>query len=131
MKPLRQIEAAELMVSGKNYAYSFAAAILVVTPEEQLVKPQKKSTGVHASLLIVETTDKLIRDFAIVRRTYGTDVLTLSVICRYVESLIQNVAVSKYLQRNHSEVLNEPEHLVSEVNAERLASPHQRAAAAW
>ena len=42
MKPLRQIEAAELMISGKNYATSFANAILGVTSPEELVKPRKK-----------------------------------------------------------------------------------------
>ena len=41
MKPLRQIEAAELMISGKNYTTSFASAILGVTSPEQLVRPEK------------------------------------------------------------------------------------------
>ena len=41
MKPLRQIDAAELMVSGKNYSLAFAASILAVTRPEQLAQARK------------------------------------------------------------------------------------------
>jgi RepB plasmid partitioning protein/ParB-like nuclease domain len=125
MKPLRQIEAAELMISGKNYTYSFAAAILGVSPREQLVKPKKeidKGDDAHARSLIEETTDTLIGDLVIVRRTYGVDVLTLTVMSRCIENLIQNAQVERYLQHNHLEVLSELRHIVGQVNAEG-ASP--------
>ena len=125
MKPLRQIEAAELMISGKNYTVSFAAAILGVTSREQLVKPQKetaKSNRAESISLLEETTDGLIGDLAVARRTYGGDVLALTVICRCLDNLIRNSEVTKYLQRNHSVVLSELQHLVSQVNAERVVT---------
>jgi RepB plasmid partitioning protein/ParB-like nuclease domain len=125
MKPLRQIEAAELMISGKNYSVPFAASIFGVTHRDQLVKPEKeteKPEAVDSTALLAETTDSLIGDLAKARRTYGADVLTLSVICRCLENLIQNAEVARYLQRNHSGVLRELQHLVSHVNAERTAT---------
>lgn len=125
MKPLRQIEAAELMVSGKNYSIPFAASILAVTPRDQLVKPEKeieKPEVVHSTTLLEEATDSLVGDLAKARRTYGADVLSLSVICRCLENLLQNVEVVSYLQHNHSEVLDELQQLVRQTTAERSAS---------
>jgi hypothetical protein len=117
---LRQIEAAELMISGKNYTVSFAAAIFGVTSQEQLVKPEKdvaKSKGSNSRLLLEETTESLIGDLAVVRRTYGQDVLALTVICRCLDNLIQNAAVAKYLQQNHPGVRGELQNVISQVNA--------------
>jgi hypothetical protein len=120
MKPLRQIDAAELMVSGKNYSLAFAASILAVTRPDQLVKPEKDTEQPDAHAMLEETTDNLVTDLAAARKTYGADVLSLSVVCRCIENLIGNANVSKYLKLNHSEVFDELQHLVSEVNAERL-----------
>jgi RepB plasmid partitioning protein/ParB-like nuclease domain len=125
MKPLRQIEAVELMISGKNYSVTFAAAILGVTGREQLVNPEKletKSNGTNSRSLLEETTDNLVDDLAVVRRTYGQDVLALTVVCRYLENLIQNVEVTKYLEQNHSDALAEIQRLVGQVNTERTAA---------
>ena len=125
MKPLRQIEAVELMISGKNYSVTFAAAILGVTSREQLVNPEKqepKSNGAKSSSLLEETTDSLAGDLAVVRRTYGQDVLALTVVCRYLETLIQNSEVAKFLERNHSGILTEMRHLVDQVNTERMVT---------
>jgi RepB plasmid partitioning protein len=122
MKPLRQIEAAELMISGKNYTVSFAAAIFGVTSQEQLVKPSKAPSNAaksQSSGLLEETTGNIVGELAVARRTYGADVLALTVICRSLEKLIENEEVGKYLQHNHPGILGELQDLVSEVNAER------------
>ncbi|ADW68076.1 plasmid partitioning protein RepB C-terminal domain-containing protein [Granulicella tundricola] len=129
MKPLRQIEAAELMISASNYTSPFAAVILSVTKPELLEKPPKKSTRAdppHASSLLEETTDSLISDLAHVRKTYGIDVLSLTVICRCIESLIENRAVVRYLQLNHTDIFEELKRLVDQSNADRAhLAPHE------
>ena len=125
MKPLRQIEAAELMISGKNYATSFANAILGVTSPEELVKPEKEVAKSHqgnSDSILEDARDCLLSGLATARRTYGQDVLTLTVICRSVEPLIQNVEVIRYLKRNHPEILDELTNLATEVSAERAAT---------
>jgi hypothetical protein len=125
MRPLRQIEAAELMISGKNYTVSFAASIFGVTSPEQLIKQEGKigrPSRIQPSSLLEEATETLIGDLAIVRRTYGQDVLGLTVICRCLENLIQNAEVAKYLQLNHSGVFSELRQVVNQVNAERMAT---------
>ena len=113
------------MISGKNYTAPFARAILSVTSREQLVKPEKdlgKSHQADSNCLLEDARDCLVSGLATARRTYGEDVLTLTVICRCVETLIQNVEVIKYLKRNYSEVLNELNNLATEVSAERAAT---------
>ena len=122
MKPLRQIEAAELMVSGKNFSIPFAAAILAVTPRDQLVKPEKETEqpATESAALLEETTDTLIGDLAKARQTYGENVLSLNVICRSLENLFRNPEVERYLQLKHPGELNELQHLVRQVSNERF-----------
>jgi hypothetical protein len=125
MKPLRQIEATELMIAGKNCSTSFASAILGVTSPEQLVKPEKDLAKPHqadANSLFEDARDCLVGGLATARKTYGADVLTLTVVCRSVENLIKNVEVIKYLKKNHFEILNELETLVIDMNADRATT---------
>jgi hypothetical protein len=124
MKPLRQIDAAELMVSGKNYSLAFANSILAVSRPEQLVRPEKDTQARETAdpSCLLEETGTLVGDLAAARKTYGADVLTLSVICRSLESMIQNKQVARYLQKNHCEVLGELQDLVKQVNAERVSN---------
>ena len=122
MKPIRQIEAAELMIAGKNYSSTFAASILGVTSPEQLAKPAKalgRAKGSQLNSVLKDTTESLANDLAIVRRTYGQEVLSLTVLCRYTETLIANKEVAKYLKRNHSGIFAEMQDLCSQVSAER------------
>jgi RepB plasmid partitioning protein/ParB-like nuclease domain len=124
MKPLRQMEATELMVSGKNYTGTFSGAILGVTSPEELVKSEREPVKSHQAdidSVLEDARDCLVSGLATARRTYGEDVLTLTVICRCVEPLVQNAEVLTYLKRNHSEILNELNNLVAEVSAERAA----------
>lgn len=122
MKPLRQIEAAELMISASNFTSPFAAAILGVTKPELLTTSPKRaprSDQPHASALLEEATEVLISDLAAVRKTYGVDVLSLTVVCRSIENLLGNRAVGRYLQQNHSDTLGELTRLVGEIRQER------------
>jgi hypothetical protein len=43
MSPMRQIEAADLMIGQNNYSLIFARALLAATPEDQLTAPAKKA----------------------------------------------------------------------------------------
>lgn len=130
MKPLGQIEAAELMLSASNFSSPFAAVILGVTKPDLLMKPPKASTKgdhPHASILLEETTDTLIAELAVARKTYGADVLDLTVICRCIEGLLTNPAVDKYLQQNHADARSELSRLLEETDGERrLGEPNPR-----
>jgi len=55
MNPLRQIEAAELLVNANNFSVSYASAILAGTPQAQLATPQtpKRLKGMTAEAILL------------------------------------------------------------------------------
>jgi hypothetical protein len=121
MKPIRQIEAAELMVAGKNYTASFAESILGVTDREQLVKMDKEPSknAEPSGSILVDAQEHVAGNLAAARKTYGADVLSLAVVCRSLETLFTNKGVKKYLSRNHAELLEELENLIEAVNSDK------------
>jgi hypothetical protein len=126
MKPLRQIEASELMISASNFTSPFSASILSVTSPELLVHPPKVSSRAElpsASSLVEETTETLLAELATIRRTYGEDVLSLTVICRSIETFLGNSAVQRYLTQNHEETYGELKRLIEDVNRDRTGLP--------
>ena len=111
MKPIRQIAAAQLMVTSNVYTEQFAWALLAGTSDELLVDPQRsvKSKGLsgeHKIRLIAET-DSLLEKIKSVETSYGQDALVLNVCCRYIEKLLNNKVVADYLGNRHGDTLRE------------------------
>ena len=110
MKPVRQIEAAELMLAANNFTARFAQALLMGTSDDMRLEPQRQdrrylSPAQRAHL--AHETDALLRKAKAVEATYGTNLLTLSVCLRYVESIIGNRAARRFLDAHHPELLRE------------------------
>ena len=119
MKPVRQIEAAEHMVAGATYTIPFAKALLAVTKPEMLeghAASSKKlqATSMAARSMLEEENDFLLRDLKSVEESYGTDVLTLTVTCGYLDRLLKNPRVERYLARHHLDILHALQKLLSE-----------------
>jgi hypothetical protein len=110
-KALRQIEMAQLMVSGWNFTFSYARALLVGTTAEQLVKPEqpKKVKGMTAEEIarMEKEMESLERDFRIFQDQFGQNTLHLGAAQRYVRKLLDNAKVKKFLQQRHPELLEE------------------------
>jgi hypothetical protein len=87
MKPFRQIEAAEHMTASGTYSVKFAEAFLAVTRPEFLLKPlngkQLEANSNGARVMLEQETESLVRDLKAVEDSYGTDILSLTVICGY------------------------------------------------
>jgi hypothetical protein len=111
MVPLRQIEAAELMIAANNYSVSYAKTLLAATPQSQLREPEKpkKIRGLAADqmALMEREMETLQRDFKLAEQTYGTDHLELTLASRYVSVLLGNARVVRYLAQRHVEILAE------------------------
>jgi ParB-like chromosome segregation protein Spo0J len=111
MTPLRQIEAAELMVGQNNYAVAFARAILIATPESELVdKGRAKSVkGISAEHIARMETElaALQAQVKSVEETFGIDTLHLTVAKGYVVRLLGNASVVRWLAQNRPEYLTE------------------------
>ncbi|HZR34781.1 MAG TPA: plasmid partitioning protein RepB C-terminal domain-containing protein [Nevskia sp.] len=111
MKPIRQIEAAELMVCQNNFTGAFALAILSATPPDQLV-PDPKGGGNETGS--VESMARMERELAAlqaqnhaVEDTYGPDVLHLTVVKGYLASLLSRAAIVRWLAKHRPEYLRE------------------------
>jgi hypothetical protein len=118
MKAIRQIEAAEHMVAGGMYTIPFAKALLAVTKpemlEEQPSSRQLEATSSAARSMLKEENDFLLRDLKSVEESYGTDVLTLTVSMGYLERLLGNPKIEKYLERYHLDILQTLQKVVSD-----------------
>jgi RepB plasmid partitioning protein len=104
MKPLRQIESAEHMVASNNFTLPFLRAILLVTKPDMLTSKDSKGTNdagiaVEHSQLEREHGD-LVRDLKTVEKSFGVDMLTLAVSLKYLERIMRNSKVKRYLERS-------------------------------
>lgn len=110
MKPMRQIEAAEMMLSANRYTQSYIDMILVATRPELLV--DKKKTK-HAEVTPEDIAhmelemEKLHHDYQLVEETLGETMLVLVVAKGYISRLIRNEAISGYLKRYHKDLSEE------------------------
>jgi hypothetical protein len=126
MESLQQIQAAQLMKSGNDCSGLFAAALSDLTsPRQHGTRKRKGETGERSrsrvSVFFEDDMDSLVSELNRARRTYGTDALAATVVCRWLEHLSQNAAVAEYLRRNHTKVHQQIRKVMSHVNAERIA----------
>jgi hypothetical protein len=111
MKPMRQIEAAELMTSAGTYSSSYAKALLAATRQNDLVhadKP-KKVGGMSAEQMsrMEREMETLQRDLKTVETSYGDDVLHLVIASGYLSKLVNNTEIRRHLEQRHPEFLEE------------------------
>lgn len=113
MSPLRQIEAAELMIGHNNFTRPFVMAMLAATSESQLAKSKRKPRTV-ANPVTRDQVSRLERELASLQmqtkgfeETYGLDNLHLTVAKAYLAKLLANVRVVRWLAQNRPEYLTE------------------------
>ena len=111
MKPLRQIEAAELLVNANNYSVAYASAILAGTPQTQLAegsKPKRiKGITPEAMARMESELARLQESITSIQETYGQDHLHLTVVKGYLAKLLGNARVVRYLMQHRPEFLTE------------------------
>jgi transcriptional regulator with XRE-family HTH domain len=107
MKPVRQLEVAELMVSANTYTTSYARALLATSRPEDLHKPDqlRKATGL--------TPDQMARleremaavnvDYKELEASYGDDMLVLVVASGYLGRLLSKPSIERFLEGHHPE----------------------------
>jgi ParB-like chromosome segregation protein Spo0J len=127
MKAVRQTEAAGLMVAANNYSRLFARALLMGTRAELLAAPERVRTpkGVAATqkAMLEQETDALLREYKAVDESYGTEVLLLSVSCGYIERLLANARVQRYLSKRYPDILQQLQQLVVDVQGDKTRIP--------
>jgi hypothetical protein len=103
MKPLRQIESAEHMIASNKFTMPFIHAILQITKPEMLVgsdpKGKTRTKDGTAQSLLEREHEGLVRDLRGVENSFGIDMLTLAVSLKYLERIMKNTKIKKYLER--------------------------------
>src|SRR5262249_53882266 len=111
MRPLRQIEAAELMMSVEIYTASYAKTLLAATKQADLVAPDKPkrvgSLTPDQILRIEREIETVQRDLKSVEARYGEDMLHLVISSGYLSKLLANRAIRRYLDTHHTEIAAE------------------------
>ena len=124
MKPLRQIEVAELMIAANRLTVTYAKALLAATPKEQLAEPEKPKSisGVSAEAIarMEQEMDHLQRDYRLVEDSYGTTMLNLVVAKGYVGRLLANAEVARYLERTHLDMKRELEGIIAAIRTDAV-----------
>lgn len=117
VKPLRQIEIAELMVSANNYSRGYAEALLLGTPKDLLVDPGSPRLRARVSreeLARMEMEmETLEREYKVAEDKYSDNMLNLTVLLGYVRRLLGNVKIVRFLGTRHAEMLTEFERIVA------------------
>lgn len=110
LKPMRQIEAADLMVAMNRYTISYARSLVAATPENQLVeKKQKKLKGLTPEQIARMETESanLQREFKMIEQDYGADHLDLVLAVGYIGRVLGNAKAVRYLAQYQPEILAE------------------------
>ena len=125
MRPLRQIEAAEIMAGQHNYSTPFARALLLATADDQLIEP--KTTG-RVPDVSREQIAKLERELAAVQsrtlfveETYGIDNLHLTVAKSFLAKILNKPAIVRWLKANQPDYLAEFQQIADLVSLNEAA----------
>ena len=108
MKPVRQLEAANLMVEANCYLTSFAKSILHATPKDMLVEPEKvrPPKGYSEELLTSMEHEREIldREYRLIIETHDRDVFNLVLAQGWLTKIMRNERIKRHLLQNHPDI---------------------------
>ncbi|WEL57598.1 plasmid partitioning protein RepB C-terminal domain-containing protein [Pseudomonas kermanshahensis] len=109
MKPMRQIEAAEMMISANCYTGRYAQMVLTATKPEDLTETKTSVEGVSAEniMKMEREMERLYHDYRLVEDTLGETMLVLVVAKGYLNRILRNETISAYLQRYEPDLSRE------------------------
>jgi ParB-like chromosome segregation protein Spo0J len=117
VKPTRQIDMAQLMVSGGNYTRAYAEALIIGTPTDQLLhgSKSKKEHGLSEEEIarMQKEMETLERDYRLLQDNFGENSLHLNATQRYVKRLLENTKVKRFIGNRYPEILEELQELTA------------------
>ena len=120
LKPMRQVECVELMLTSNMFTISYTKALLAATPSNMLVGEKKPRTVSGATPELMAKMERemgsLQGQFKLVEQSYSQDVLNLVLAKGYLVKLLGNEAVTRFLMRHQPDVLVEFESIIQTVS---------------
>src|SRR5260370_35841252 len=111
MKPMRQIEAAELLAATANFTVPYVKALLAASHPDMLVEPDKHKIveGLTPEQItkMEKEMEALQRDLKLVEESHGNQVLNLVLARGYLSKLFGNARIVRYLSQHHADVFHE------------------------
>lgn len=122
VKPMRQIEIAELMINTHNFTAAYAKCLFATTPDDQLVEPQQKAVkGLRPEEMarMEREMEGLEEDFRTIEDSLGRNTLHLVLTTAYLRRLLDNAPVLRFLSGRYPDILGELQKLVESTALER------------
>ena len=111
VKPMRQIEMAELMCASRNFSVGYAKCLFAATSQEQMLEPDqpKQVHGLSAADMarMEREMGTLGREFKLIEQSHGRNVLNLVIVVGYLRRLLDNARIVRFLSQNYRELLTE------------------------
>lgn len=122
VKPLRQIEMAELMAAANNFTTAYSRALYLATQRNMLAEPEKLKEADGVSPVEIARMEKemqtLEQDFRGVEESYSKNMLQLMAVRNYLERLLDNARVVRFLSQRHPEILSDFQKLAEATSLE-------------
>jgi hypothetical protein len=116
VRPMRQIEMAELMVASNTFSSRYAQCLLAATPQDQLLEPDKpkdiRGLSPEDMSRMEREMEHLGQDLRSVEDSHGRNVLNLVLVVGYLKKLLDNARVVRYLSQHCREILAEFQKIV-------------------
>jgi hypothetical protein len=123
LKPIRQVECVELMISANNLTTTYADALLAATQPDMRVdgkKPKKRAGITQEQMARMEREMANVQgQYKLAEQTFGQDVLNLVLARGYLAKLIENKAVNRFLKQRYEDVLEQFENIVQATSLEQ------------
>lgn len=110
LKPIRQIEAAQAMITMNRYSLTYAKSLVAATPADQLVDgKQRRQRGLSEEQIATmqRESENLDRELKLIEQDYGADHLDLVLATGYVSRLLSNARIVRHLAQHHPDLLVE------------------------
>jgi hypothetical protein len=108
---------AELNCAAGNYSEGYVKCLVAATPPDQLVDEElpKEFRGLSPEDVarMEHEMAMLGREFKLIEESHGKNVLNLVIVNGYLNKLLDNARVVRFLSQNHPEILTEFQKLLA------------------
>lgn len=111
VKPMRQIEMAELMCASHNFSAAYAKCLVATTTEDQLIDGErpKECAGLSPDEIarMEHEMATLGKEFKLIEESHGRNVLNMVIVGGYLRKLLDNSRVTRFLGQHYPEIAAE------------------------
>jgi len=122
VKPIRQIEMAELMNSIQNYSKTYVKALIVATRKAFFIDEgkTKQMMGITPEALaqMEKEMESVEKDFKLIEESFGRNMMHLMLANGYLDKLLENGRVVRFLASNYNGMLVELQKIIDTTSLE-------------